>query len=333
MPAPDCPCIVINGQTGYVRDNSSWIIGRMIRDHETWMHENTRRQLKAIINERWNKEKRRKASESPDPPRPTQASLCVSIYNAGQALPGHPGKDAIYFFGLMTGTVQLGMAAIPCGIHGNWGILIVTASGILLSLAMGSLGQWKQEKWACRRNTHKPVILTKGNGSQHAIVIFGEARGLDLEDLATGADMADMWTTTATRAAVIVLTILWIFFLITASALKRDTWYLLAVGGIGMLHNIIAAGACRTPEQFGIPLDFQRVICRPKVMETLLEVESKYRGVGKSMLGIFFPGKLRSHEEKLWNELALQPEAPMEKLKLNNRLEAKHGPSQEAKGS
>ena len=333
MPAPDCPCIVINGQTGYVRDNYSWIIGRMVRDYETWMHDDTRHQLEEIINERWSKEKRGKAPEGLDHPRPTQASLCVSIYNSGQALPGHPGKDAIYFFGLMTSVVQLGVAAIPFGIRGNWGILIVTASGILLSLAMGSLGQWKQEKWACRRNARKPVILTKGNGSQHAIVIFGEARGLDLEDLATSPAMACTWTTTATRAAVIVLTILWILLLITASALKRDTWYLLAIGGIGMLHNILAAGASRTPEQFGIPLDFQRVICRPKVMETLLETEAKYHGVGRSMLGIFFPGKLRPQEEELWNELALRAEAPMEKLKLSNGLGAEQETSQEVKGS
>merc|ERR1712093_866825 len=37
MPLPDCACKVINGRTGYVRDNSSWIIGRIVRDFESWM--------------------------------------------------------------------------------------------------------------------------------------------------------------------------------------------------------------------------------------------------------------------------------------------------------
>lgn len=37
MPLPDCPCNVINGSTGYVRDNSSWIIGRIVPDFESWM--------------------------------------------------------------------------------------------------------------------------------------------------------------------------------------------------------------------------------------------------------------------------------------------------------
>ena len=298
MPAPDCPCIVINGQTGYVRDNRSWIISRMVRDYETWMHRDTRDQLEKIITEKWNNQKRGKSPGKPDPPRPTQASLCVSIYKSGEALPGHPGKDAIYYFGLMTGVVQLGIAAIPCGIHGNWGIVVITASGILLSLAMGSLGQWKREKWACCSKTQKLVILTTGNGSQHAIVVLWEGRGLDLEDLAGGRAITDSLTTTVTKVAVILLTLLWIALLITASALNQDTWYLLAVGSIGMLQNILAAVVSRTPEQFGIPLSFQTVICRRKAMGTLFEVETNYHGVGRSMLVVFFPGKLRPQEEE-----------------------------------
>ncbi|PKY02156.1 hypothetical protein P168DRAFT_257297 [Aspergillus campestris IBT 28561] len=333
MPAPDCPCMVINGQTGYVRDNHSWIIGRMVRDYGSWMHDDTRHQLERIIVERWNKEKRRKSPGDPDPPRPTQTGLCVSIYNSERVLPGHPGRDAIYYFGLMTGVVQLGIAAIPCGIHGNWGIMVITAVGILLSLVMGSLGQWKQEKWACRSGKQNSVILTKGNGSQHAIVVFGEARGLDLEALAISPAITDTLTTTVTRVVVILLTLLWVFLLIAASALKQDTWYLLAVGGIGMLQNILAAGVSRTPEQFGISLSFQTVICRPKVMETLLEVEAKYHGVGRSMLGVLFPGKLRPQEEELWNEIAVRAAAAMEKPKLSNDLGAGHETSQEVKGS
>lgn len=139
-----------------------------------------------------------------------------------KALPGHPGKDAIDYFELMTGVIQLGIAAIPCGMHCNWGIVVITASGILLSLTMGSLGQWKREKWACRSRTQKSFILTKGNGGQHAIVIFGKKKlGLDHEDLAGSRAITNSLTTTVTKVAVILLTLLWIALIITASALKQ----------------------------------------------------------------------------------------------------------------
>ncbi|KAL8880024.1 MAG: hypothetical protein Q9198_002486 [Flavoplaca austrocitrina] len=35
--SPDCPSILINTKTGYVRTNQSWILGRMLRDYECWM--------------------------------------------------------------------------------------------------------------------------------------------------------------------------------------------------------------------------------------------------------------------------------------------------------
>jgi hypothetical protein len=42
MPLADCACKVINGRTGYIRDNSSWIIGRVGRDFESWMDKGER---------------------------------------------------------------------------------------------------------------------------------------------------------------------------------------------------------------------------------------------------------------------------------------------------
>jgi hypothetical protein len=38
MPTSDCPSIIINGTNGFVRSNSSWILGRIVRDFESWMH-------------------------------------------------------------------------------------------------------------------------------------------------------------------------------------------------------------------------------------------------------------------------------------------------------
>lgn len=313
MPLPDCACKVINGHTGYVRDNSSWIIGRIVRDFESWMDDGKRGRrirthLQGMLSQRWEKDKRAAEEKEPrsgkDVPMPPKAGLCVSVFKADRATPGCPGYDLVYFIGFVTAVLQLGIAAIPCGIFGDWSILLVTTSGILLSFAMGSIQQWSKEKWACRRGSSKTVILTRGNGSQHAIVIIGDGMGLDLEDLAAGPTNVDASTSYTTRFTVTILAAFWILLLITAAGIKQNTWFLIAVGGIGILQNIFVAGRSRSPEAFGIPLTLDDVIGEPKVMDTLFAVEMAYPRVGKSMLDTFFPGKLRPEEQERWDKFA-----------------------------
>lgn len=298
MPATDCPCRVIDGHAGYVRDNSSWVIGRMIRDFESWMDDGQldgpiHRRMDEMIQEKW------KIDKTPDPP--PKAGLCVSIYKAKQARPGHPGHDLVYFAGFATMIVQLGLAAIPCFLFGDWAVLLTTASGIALSLAMGSLPQWAEEKWACGRGTSKIIILTRGNGSQHAIVVISDGKGLDLEHLAASGSAS--FRSLKTRCTVLILAALWILLLISAAGIQKNTWFLLAIGSIGMFDNIFAAGATRTPDDFGVPLEFVEVIGHRKVMQVLFEVECRYPRVGKSMLATFFPGNLRQDEIDKWDEL------------------------------
>jgi len=89
MPLPDYACKVINGKTGYVRDNCSWIIGRIMRNFEGWMdggdtngHIHTC--VRNIINEKA-KDNIKKAGESvPElsKEKPSQTGLCVSAYKA-----------------------------------------------------------------------------------------------------------------------------------------------------------------------------------------------------------------------------------------------------------
>lgn len=241
---------------------------------------------------------------------PRQAGLCVSIYKAGYARRGYPGYDRIYFLGFGSSIAQLGIAAIPCGVFGDWGILLVTVSGILLSFATGSISQWSKEKWACREQpSEKTVILTRGNGSQHAIVVIGNGKGLDLEDLAAGPTNLDVSASRSTRIAITFLAALWILLLITAAGIKENTWFLLAIGGLGILQNIYVAGRARAPEAFGIPLQFCEVIGEPKVMDTLFAVEEAYPRLGKSMLATFFPGELRKEEVVRWEELGNEVDA------------------------
>ena len=311
MPLPDCACKVINGRTGYVRDNSSWIIGRIVRDFESWMDEgrrdgSIRKHLVKMLNQQWEKDKdaadKKVLGSGRTVAKPSRAGLCVSIYKAAGAKPGYPGYDLVYFTGFVTTVVQLGIAAIPCGIFGDWSIFLVTVSGILLSFTTGGISQWSKEKWACRRNADKTIILTKGNGSQHAIVIISDGKGFDLEDLAAGPTNINISASFTIRITMIILAALWILLLITAAGIKQNTWFLLVIGGIGILQNIFVVGWKRFPEAFGVPLVFAGVIGEPKVMNTLFAVEHAYPHVGRSMLDTFFPGNLRPEEEKKWDE-------------------------------
>ena len=304
MPPADFSCKVINGNNGYVRDNTSWVIGRVVRDYEGWMDKRVDNHLGTMRAEKWKELKKRGIAK-----KPMQVGLCVSIYRA-QIPVCIPAKDLIYYSGFGTIILQLSVAAIPCGISGDWSILMITACGILLSFATGSLPQWRAEKWACQTlDQVKPgkeerVILTRGNGSQHAIVILGGKGCLDLEDLAVSATNADFSTSWDTRIALFILAVLWILLLVTAAGIHRNTLFLLAVGAMGIVQNIIVAGARRNPAAFGLPLTFEGVIGKSKVMETLYAVDEEYKGLGHAMLDTFFPGgKLRDAEKARWAEL------------------------------
>jgi hypothetical protein len=302
--SPDYSCIVINASNGYVRSNNSWIIGRLVRDFDTWMESATRTRLDEILEEKYLAKLSKNTDKRINTPRPTQAGLCVSVYEVDASKEaGVPDQDMVFRSGFFIAVLQLGISVIPLGLRGNWGIATITFGGIILSLMTGSLPQWRQEKWACRRNTQKTFVLTEGNGAQHAILILGNGHGLDLEDLASGSINTRALTLISTRICVGILAALWISLMITAAGQKTDTWYLMAIGGLGMIHNIAVAGWRRQPDALGVHLKFQEVIGHSKVMETLLAVERRYPQVGRSMLSTFFPKDLNSTDQRRWNDL------------------------------
>ncbi|GFF87114.1 hypothetical protein IFM61606_02822 [Aspergillus udagawae] len=313
MPDADTPCSLINGKNGYVRGNNSWVLGRIMRDYEYWMGEPVREKTESLIKARWEFDQQHEERTSPGSgrrvPRPSQAGLVVSLWQPSTKQPhGEPGHDLLHWSGVIATVVQLGIAAVPVGLRGDWGVMLVTAAAIILCYSTGALPHWKVEKWACRRlaaRDKKNFILTRGNGSQHAIAIISNGHGLDLEDLATGfAKINSPPITLFSQLAIISLGLLWVALLITASALQKDSWYLIAVGGIGMLQNIFVAGWKRTPAAYGVPLEFIGVVGEVKVMQTLMEVERRYEKLGKSMLGTFFPGDLRDSEVKEWEAIS-----------------------------
>lgn len=293
---PDCRCKVINGSNGYSRENTSWVLGRLVRDYEYWMDPIIASKTKAVL-----------ASVQPKSQglqtKPQIAGLVVSIYLPDDKNePKTARRDLVYWSGIGSIVLQLGIAIIPLSLSGDWGVLVVTAAGVCLAMATSFLPQWKREKWACREEAKDPYILTRGNGSQHAIVILGNKRGLNLEDLASGQTNVTINVTRFTCTVLVILSALWIVLLISATGLTENTWYLLAIGVLGILQNMFAASAARRPANLGIPLKFRQVFGEKKVMETLYAVERNYRGIGRSLRHEFF-GQLRPHEIEEWEKI------------------------------
>lgn len=324
MPGADTPCTVINAANGQSRGNGAWVLGRAMRDFEYWMGAPVEEKMNELRKSKWQYDKEQAKLKGKDPDKiefPSHAGLVVSFWKFDPDKKDRlqkPGRDILFWSGVVIAILQLGISAIPFGIYGNWGVFLVTASAILLCLLTGCQPQWHREKWACRQiepGKKRTYILTRGNGAQHAIVVECDGCGLNLEDLCTGFDNLDSPSISlATRLGMVGLGVMWVILLITSSALTDQSWFLIAVGGIGMLQNMFVAGWSRKPEALGLPLKFTTVIGSPKVSAALIEVERAFPKVGRALVGTFFPGGLFPSEEK--ELIAIEEEARERKRKM-----------------
>lgn len=324
--APEVPLKVFDLKTRYGRDNRSWLLGRLMKTYDSWMPEEVREKMgqrRGGLFERRGGPPDEEAGQRPQPAQPPRVGLCVAVYTWGGEA-GRPTLDFIWWSGLVTTVVQLAVAAIPWILRGNWAIFLAAGTGTLLAYTSASLPHWREEKFkarrksdyeARRRDDKQDYALTSGQGSQHVLVVMGARRGenntpwgLNLADLAGGRtpEMPN------TRIWTAMLAVLWVVFLITCIGIVSDTWFLLAVGGLGMLHNLVAAGWPRRPEAMGLPITLFRtndngqegqaqIFAEKKVMWTLMELELKHAGFGKALLREFFPGPLWEWEDEWWD--------------------------------
>jgi hypothetical protein len=86
------------------------------------------------------------------------------------------------------------------------------------------------------------VGLLRGNGNRNAMVLIGRGNSWDLEKMATCTSESLAETTWLLSG----LVVLWTCLLITVSGLKENTWFLVLIGGIGMVQNIYASTAKRS---------------------------------------------------------------------------------------
>ncbi|KAJ3557305.1 hypothetical protein NPX13_g9954 [Xylaria arbuscula] len=301
LPPPEFSAVVFSSEWDSHRTNQSWALCRLLRDFEkTWMPSATLERLSKL----------RASPES----KQRRVGLVVSVFEASDKYEaGIPVRDYLWYSAYALTALQLGISSIPWICYGIWEIFVVTLAGSVLAYSTANLPHWHQERWQCGRQSNKKFVLTRGNGAQHAIVILGQGRSLDLEDLSTSSETFPL--PVGTSWVYMILTVLWCALLIMVCGIQEQRWVLVAVGAIGMIHTVFITGCPRNPEFYGIPLDFKEVIGQHKVMRTLMDVEEAYPGVGRSMVATFFPGKLHPHEI-LWWEDALKKENLVKKSRF-----------------
>lgn len=218
MPMADHPSITVNCSNGFVRESRSWVLGRLLRDHE----------ISCPVDVRSEDEGGR------------AESIRIDVFYLGPA--STPTRDYIWWSGLGALLIQLVIAIVPWALYGAWGTMLVTLAGISLVAATCAMPQWIEEKWSGRTlERQKVTCLTRSNGHLHIMVLIGMPGSWDLESLAAGASHLRA----ETRWISLALAILWTGLLISISGLTQHTWFLVGIGGIGMLQNVLTAGAPR----------------------------------------------------------------------------------------
>ena len=294
MPKPEVDCAVINAHNGYRRTNSSWVLSRILRDFEHWQgplpDEIEAQKLKELQEDAVSK--RKDASQ-------IRIGLRVTIWQCVEA--GKPRGDLIYWAGFMVAAIQLGIAAIPWGLYGEWLIFLIVGVGTLLAFFAGSLPQWHKEKFGVRtveEQKKKDIFLKRGNGDHDALLILGHDGCIDLEALAS--PYRDLKAHTLTRPLSLLLAALWILLLLLIAGYDQHTWYMMAAGILGILHNVAVAGLPRSPKAMGIDLQYVDTIVDRKVMGVLWRLEKEYPKAGRALIQEFFPGDLWPREQALF---------------------------------
>lgn len=316
LPEPDFPVRVFNLNSGYVRENKNWVIGRLLRDMETTLSRQQPLESEGIRISVFGAQANRN--------RPTQYSLGL-----------------IHLYGLLCILVQFALATIPIVQSGEWDIMIITAIGTLLVQLIGCLPQWRAEKLPNQQSAEKAFALTQGNGSREIVVIIGNGNCLDLEELSVAGPprssllwekfTGSWWCSFSTlaidhtkshlpkggrkkrarafrglpfgfwltRIMVVAQSILWLLLLVNLACSRNNNWVLIAVGAFGMFQNGYLAGKQRPTRQWNLPLEHLETIKSEKVMDGLMDFEVAY-GRGESLRDEFFPGRLRESESEWW---------------------------------
>ncbi|KIW62680.1 hypothetical protein PV04_10833 [Phialophora macrospora] len=127
-----------------------------------------------------------------------------------------------------------------------------------------------------RKGKTKTICLTRGNGHRYAMILLCSQSAWDLETLAT----ATSDSLPETSWCLLSLAVLWICLLISVSGLESHTWFLLLIGGLGMLQNVYVASAPRKPETLGLRM--KPFAQRPTILGTNVKEEKFWLKPGEA---------------------------------------------------
>ena len=271
FPSPEGDSVYINADSGYMCENRSWVLSRLLHDEEH-----------ALAREH--------SRQHGTPPK----GLTIAFYRTDKKLGkmGEPSRDLVCWTGVATIIAQLLIAAAPWIKDGNFLVFLITAFGNLLTITWTALPQLRREKYAAR-----PVVqggrdigcLTKGKHPSFVIVFISDD-GLRLEDLAGGR----VEPCHLTLVVAIVSCLFWSLLPLIVPILKGDSaWFLFAVGSLGMVQNVYASRARRTTNAHGFNFRADDShIYHEDPMDALEDAEKKEPGVGLALLPVFFPDGL-----------------------------------------
>ncbi|VZH95082.1 unnamed protein product, partial [Fusarium fujikuroi] len=302
MPDSESMLTVINVNSGHSRLTKNWVLGRLWRDLNDNIDKGLKDEAPHISAEQGDLQEQAASTysrkESMQKEKRPFEGLRITVYEVEENTPekpithGIPSLDFVWYMGIAVIVMQLGIAAIPWGIHGQWDTFMITVVGNLLAVGTASLPQWRSEKWAAPKQGGQTVAITEGNGSRSVIVILGKKGvGLHLEVMARGTRTAPAFLSTKIWNSVLAL--LWVMLLVTVAGMEQNTWYLLAIGILGSFQNLIAASIPRSPAAMGLHLRKRPVSIKGfRVAEVLKEAEERFPLLGSALLEVFFPGSL-----------------------------------------
>ncbi|KAF2226300.1 hypothetical protein BDZ85DRAFT_287387 [Elsinoe ampelina] len=344
MPKPELDCLVINAHSGYSRKNCSWVLSRILRDFDHWRP--------AICDELELRVLERLRSASGPPPDQRAAKqatgtiskldhasvirigLRITVWQCVKA-DGVGIGDWVYWTGTVVTIIQIAISIIPWAMYDEWFTFLIVSTGSFLAYTSAGLPQWRKEKVDCRKAPpirRKDIVLTEGNGSKEAVLLLGCDNGMDLEHFAASSRVQA--GSVASSVTSILLASFWLSLLVSVAGWQRHTWYLLSIGLIGAIHNLVVVGIARNPEAFGLHLRYQDTIMAQRVMESLWHLEEKHPYAGLALLQEYFPGPLTRREEALWGYARRRAEAQSPQGAFTSSLSSycedipKHGPYQ-----
>ncbi|ORY65430.1 uncharacterized protein BCR38DRAFT_432753 [Pseudomassariella vexata] len=328
LPPPDYPVKMFNLGSGYSRENRNWLIGRLVRDNEAYIAREEPMLRNAIRISVW--------KAKPNPNRHTNHSygrihmwgLIIMVFQLViAAIPVMLHREWGILLVTSTGTIlAMVVGALPqwrveklpnrqnskavfalTSGNGSKDIMIVIGNGQCLDLEELSAQETPRngkpwEKFAQRDSeavesgSQKVSVLPTTQRHPRGSFYFHRA-GTQMMMAKTARGLpSGFWIT---LCVCVVQSILWLVLIVTVSALHKDTWFLILVGGVGMFQNGYLAAMERSPQHRNLPLELVETITRCKVMDGLMDLEVGY-GFALPLRNEFFPGQLREDEVAWW---------------------------------